>query len=748
MQLTWSLVNPLGIQVTDRDDVWNSGCVRDVLSLDPGRVIVATDTGGVWLADDQGNGFPLADMEEPDLWCLALDEGSSAHPHLYAAGTALWETDVTQTAPLLAWRRIQPLVDETGADLGTVYRVAVLDAARQVVLATSTGIYSSSIPAPSSQPADYQWQRAGGVASGGYFGLALGLEEVVDDRALRTVLAASWGVDGNPTRFYVGHWRRIPSHIHHYLKLEFRQARFVGATFRRSSLRATSLASSDADHARAYAVSSDRDGFVATVFRSDDGGNSWSPLTPRLMNTSPTNPDFRSTAGPQGNNSGRPNNCIAASRVDRDTVVIGWRHEGVFVSTDKGRRFRVTDDSAHVHSDIHTVYFDPTDPAGTALYVGGDGGLVRMGDLGRSTNSFVSMFNRSLATLQFQSSPARQFYGTFTPSSRDWILAGGLQDNGCVYCLLTPNVDPWRELGPADDGHNAVFLESGAVVFDYNDGPQARHARWDRSTKSFDTAERIRIRRDAPHPTHHPGFGLWDARIEPVRKVARDGQLHIYAIGGAASDVFGLFSTPTLRNPFWDLLVRIAILEARPYPTNDPRNFKPSITAVASYEGKVVFVGSAGGRLFRYIHGPGLRELGVPPRQWRNGDKDASIDHIAVDSSVAFASFNKSGRGHLLRVYPRLAPNADEVALPTTDVIYGIEVFPGPAGPLVVVATDRDVFFSDDLGKCWSDASAGLPRTPHCADVRFVTMPDGRSWLYLATYGRSVWRSSLDGRDG
>src|ERR1043166_2309805 len=45
---------------------------------------------------------------------------------------------------------------------------------------------------------------------------------------------------------------------------------------------------------------------------------------------------------------------------------------------------------------------------------------------------------------------------------------------------------------------------------------------------------------------------------------------------------------------------------------------------------------------------------------------------------------------------------------------------------------------TSDRGANWSDVSAGLPRQPHCSDLRFNRFK--RRWL-LGTWGRSMWHA-------
>jgi len=59
------------------------------------------------------------------------------------------------------------------------------------------------------------------------------------------------------------------------------------------------------------------------------------------------------------------------------------------------------------------------------------------------------------------------------------------------------------------------------------------------------------------------------------------------------------------------------------------------------------------------------------------------------------------------------------------------------------VATDDAVYASVDNGSTWANVSHGLPRRPHCADLRFVTQADGHHYLYLCTNGWSTWFAQL-----
>lgn len=61
----------------------------------------------------------------------------------------------------------------------------------------------------------------------------------------------------------------------------------------------------------------------------------------------------------------------------------------------------------------------------------------------------------------------------------------------------------------------------------------------------------------------------------------------------------------------------------------------------------------------------------------------------------------------------------------------------------IFVDTDSHVYMSRDEGANWEDISQGLPVRSHCADLRFAVDPSGSHYLYLATFGRSLWRTRL-----
>ena|GEM_PF-3575512 len=83
------------------------------------------------------------------------------------------------------------------------------------------------------------------------------------------------------------------------------------------------------------------------------------------------------------------------------------------------------------------------------------------------------------------------------------------------------------------------------------------------------------------------------------------------------------------------------------------------------------------------------------------------------------------------------------IGLPIDAVFYGLDGFLRPDGwPVVFVCTDDRVYLSEDAGEHGASCEAGLPRSPHCADLRVGRFGDTPG-LILGTFGWSLWHADL-----
>jgi hypothetical protein len=514
-----------------------------------------------------------------------------------------------------------------------------------------------------------------------------------------------------------------------------------------------------------YAITSDASGFPAIFFRSTDAGRSWEPRIPNLVQ--PKGMSFATAGGNQGNDWGRWCQSIAVSRTDPDLVVVSWRFGGFMVSSDAGDTWRRTDDSPHAHGDTHAVYFDPTDPAGQQIYLASDGGVVSCPDLGRDVTRYESILNRELANLQFQSSPARMFDGGSSAALRgEPAFAGGLQDNGCVAAGLSP-ADGWNQYDGGGDGFSATWLWTGNVLWNDNGellpntGNVVRHSRWDSGTRRLVKPENVPVVRDDPQmplPIGLPYPAPVAGCAAPTQRNAA-GQT-MYAVGGKRSSVYGFYCDPDGARAHWEFLARFALNDHLTPEQVKNANYEPwSISALGTHDGDAIFIGMVGGRIIRFEHSTrSAQEITVPTRNDPWGDNDTAVNRIVVTpAGLAFATYDTGstrapgslfyGRssGHVLRIR---SPHAQVLAALPDEGYYGLELARGrEGGDILFAATDSTVYVSrdggDGLGDTWKIASGGLPRRPHCADLSFSPGAGGERWLYLATYGRSVWRAAL-----
>jgi hypothetical protein len=72
--------------------------------------------------------------------------------------------------------------------------------------------------------------------------------------------------------------------------------------------------------------------------------------------------------------------------------------------------------------------------------------------------------------------------------------------------------------------------------------------------------------------------------------------------------------------------------------------------------------------------------------------------------------------------------------------LYALDINRSRGAATLAVASDTSVWLSPDFGRSWAEHNAGLPRVPHCSDLRFSD--DGLT-LYLSTFGRSIWKADL-----
>ena len=170
------------------------------------------------------------------------------------------------------------------------------------------------------------------------------------------------------------------------------------------------------------------------VFRTDDGGDTWtrlSDMTPRSFYFSQIRVDPAD---------------------DKRVYVLGYL---VHVSDDGGKTFR-EDGARLVHVDHHALWIDPNNT--DHLLLGNDGGLY-------------ASYSRSKSWDFFNNMAVGEFYRVTVDMGKPYRIAGGLQDN---QSWLGPsatrgkdgitNAD-WRDLGGGDGFYVAIDPDDSDIVY-------------------------------------------------------------------------------------------------------------------------------------------------------------------------------------------------------------------------------------------------------------------------------------------
>jgi len=151
--LTWQLAVPKAISLDPKQDAWYSGRAEEALDFRDERVLVGTNSGGLWWALNIGRGGPLSDdWDDPDV--TALERGPDSEFHVYAATTQQLRENRGST--LDQWQVI------TRPCGGVIRDVAVLQGARRIIVACTDGVFWSDTPMPDA-PRLYNWREASGL---------------------------------------------------------------------------------------------------------------------------------------------------------------------------------------------------------------------------------------------------------------------------------------------------------------------------------------------------------------------------------------------------------------------------------------------------------------------------------------------------------------------------------------------------------------------------------------------------------
>jgi hypothetical protein len=713
--IQWHFATSQSILMDDSINAWNSGHINDVLKIGPSGVLVASDAAGVWSLSynsQHAAAIPLS-YGWNAVTMTSLAQGPDGSDHVYAGtygagptnpGGVLWETDTSVAFPLLKWHRTNPK-----PPCDSINHILVLPQARRIVVACTPGnpqdpgVFWSVIPPAPAAHGTYHWLGARAapglnlVLTRAFARLARGPAAAAGGTEPGTIVASAWNGTTPKDLIFVGAWSSNGELLLHPANVANPSPQQYGRT---------TVASCPSDPHTVYAVSSVNasDSFsqdLGAVWKSTDGGESWSLVS------SPPNGAPPNSTGHQG----YYNQALAVSPASCATLAIGWQYSS-FASFDGGLSYPMTLNGAtsgcgsggcNLHDDYHALIFDPFDPQ--TLWFGTDGGLASATGVALNGSPvFASYYNQYLADLEF--------YHTSASFRTNNLAAGPLQDNAVVYAVL-PN--QWnRVFGSSGDGAYTEFAgvgppsgptAPGTDTLLWGNGGAWNASTWDGGT--FGTPAAV--------PPPLSASVNWNVRRPLFSNAA--GEL-MYGVAGLGSAVYGLFAGSDGSDLHWEHLGDIGGGQ--------------TVTAVSSYNGTVVFVGTDQGNICQLTQPYSGPCVNFTINQLQVGAINGVLEFF---SSVGLAA---TSSGHVLRLV-----GAQWNAVTGLPASLGFLSVDGPALGSIFVATNDRVFVTHDLGSTWLLASDGLPAVVQSNELHYALNPDGQAYMYLSTYGWSMFRAAL-----
>ena len=468
------------------------------------------------------------------------------------------------------------------------------------------------------------------------------------------------------------------------------------------------VAFSPADPNRAYAIIANKlDGTFGAMFRSDDGGATWSPL--------PADSNLRATQSSYGWWFGR----IFADPDQKDRLFVTGLE--LTSSTDGGQSFLNTSNSTagvvtgvfqagNVHADQHGMAWDPQVPG--RVYLANDGGVYRS-DADGAPGEWVGAVQQGWT----------QHYSVDVYEGNQNMVVSGLQDNMCQRSF------------PADDGavtkagwHKVGLCGDGLQTLIRPDDPTIGYA-----CSQYGGCQRTTA--GAPDLQMSKPSGQRWGWFSPLEFDPNDPDVMYWGSNHVNRSTDGKRFTPISE----DLADPEGTLEQEdPNPGYKLRGVVTAIGVSAS-DSNVIYAGTDNGRLWV------TRDLGA---EWTELTPDDDlpgtwITRVTVDPTdadivyVAYSSYRDgSDKAHLLQstdggaTWRNISQHLPDA--PVNDVIL-------VGDGALAAASDVGVFYTEDLGRTWLRVGNNLPTVP-VLDLRYH---EASNTLTAATFGHGIQRVTL-----
>lgn len=357
-----------------------------------------------------------------------------------------------------------------------------------------------------------------------------------------------------------------------------------------------------------------------------------------------------------------------------------------------------------LHNDQHSFAVDPANPHN--MLVGCDGGVYRLAFNTSNSTYTVTPLNRHMGTHQFYHMAAH-------PTNIDYVL-GGTQDNASP--VSKGDLTNWDNVGGGDGGYS--FIHPTNPNIQYTSSQFLAVARTTNGWTSFSY-----ISPNWPGD-ERPGFiaPMELSEANPDRLYGGTNYLHMW------DNSTGAWTT------------RLGATELAPDPT--------SITAIETNpsNAQIIYVGTEGGLLWRSANAGStwtrIDNAGLPDRPIREINSHPTSPNSILVALGGSASGRLFSCTNTASATPSWVNSSGGVSAPLPDVTTN-SIVRDPSNPTTTwwVGNDLGVYFTEDSGATWQDATRalGLP----IVIVNKLDLGKDNRYLYAGTFGRGIWRLDL-----
>lgn len=350
-------------------------------------------------------------------------------------------------------------------------------------------------------------------------------------------------------------------------------------------------------------------------------------------------------------------------------------------------------DLVTVHADQHAMAWDPKVPG--RVYLGNDGGFYRS-----DTGGAIATYTK--ATFE----PYTQFYGVDVSEQDPTRIVGGAQDNGSLRSYPTD----WNSHGGGDGEENLINpVEQNRIYF------CSQYGSCQRSTDGGDTSSAFGTRVSSRSNWFTPI--AFDPNNPAIMYTG--GNILNRSINHAQN--WSAISPDLSGGPCCDPLYPFGTLTS---------------IGVGKTDGNVLFAGLDDGRLWTTTN------LGANWTQLVDDDIPGTwVTRVIVDPTnhaVAYATFSGFRAGNDTPYVSKTVDGGTTWTSITGNLpqapVNGIVLL----GSAIYVATDVGVYVTRNGGTSWSQYGEDLPNVP-ITDIRLHAPSQS---LFAATFGRGIWKVS------